>query len=779
MDGTESDNSTYVDTTQIEELRQKEDVFINTTIGQTKDGKAEAGGFNNFNVTIKLTYKIRIINQAGVRAKATEIVNYYDNNFRFNGAYKDKEKTQRIEPFSTNDYSTSKYSTRGQKSSAPNYNTAYIQLDQWLENNQDEYIYVELEMIDPRTSLSGKLEPGGEGFKTLNYAEINGYETEIGVLDIDSIPGNIVEDGKGRFENGTYEDDEGKSPTFIIKNPGNKERIIQGTVFEDWTGKDEIQAYTGQERNGDGQYSEGSKDTPIVGAVVQLIEIDKNGNLITSAVDNGTGIRAETYTDSSGNYQFTKIPAGNYKVRFIYGRTDETVLLKDYNEGVNGANGKSYNGQNFKETAKNQSTSGKPYWYIENKETRNSDATDNQTRRNEVIGYSTTLTNHIAEVFNSWKDKQINRNLVDELKDKTYMYAETDRMMLEVENYEKYKMQGNVQQVPSAGDNQDYTYNINNVDFGIVERNRAELQITKKVSEINIVDSSGRKITGGTPEQIIKGEVDYIKMIPNNDETGEIGFADLEIDTELLSGAKLTITYEITVTNTSEAGNTISEIQVVDYVTNNLNYATDYGKNGTEGWNTVTTDQLAPYLNSTSLTSPDEANKIDLSTYQTILMTDFGTLAPSANKTKTLTLEKNLSSDEESDFDYENQVEIVQSKNANGRGDYSSIYGNLDPTTYTSRQGDLKWDTINTENENGFPQQLTITADGVTGVNSSPAIRKAEKDSGNAEEVVITPPTGTTKLVLQTQHYVLALIALTTLAGTIILIKKYIKINTK
>ena len=727
---------------------REEDVFSNISPGDTTTGTVEAGGYNNYPISIKVTYKLRVVNQSETKATVTEIVDYYSKDFDVIGVYNGDEN-QKGQVISYSNKSI--YSNLGEKKEASDkYRTIFIPLN---ENNKTEYIYIELEMKNPREVLK---DLKGDGYKTLNYAEINGYKTDIGVIDIDSMPGNILYENYERFENGIYEDDESKSPVLIFKNPENTSRTITGILFEDATDeKINISA----ERNGDGSYQK-DNDTPIAGGIVQLIEVDESGNPIGSGTDGGAGIRAQTLTDQNGNYTFTKIIPGNYKVQFIYGgdgqgEHNQTVLINTNG----GSNAKSYNGQDYENTIKLQNNTGNKYWYTVNPAVRNSDATDNQERRNAVIAYSTTLTNHIAEVFNSWKDSQPNMDLVRELNINTSMFANTELMSIEVENiqiYDNREVKGAYDKTP-----ENYKYDVENIDFGIVERERAELQIIKTVKEISIVDSSGKQITGGKAGENIK----YVKWIQ-----GPGGFVDMEIDSELLSGATLKVTYEIKVENTSEAGNNISQIQVVDYVSNNLNF--DKAQN--PEWTPVTVEQVKPYINNTSLDSTDISNKIDLSTYQTILMTTFNGAG-----TKTLTLEKNLSSEEDSNFNYENQVEIVSSYNPIGRGDYSSIYGNLDPTTYTSRQGNLNWDNIGSENQNGFrqmPTDTTVVESGVK-VDNPNAIRLAEKDSGNAEEVIITPPTGTKGIVFETQHYILAIIGLLSLAGAIILIKKYNKIG--
>lgn len=733
---------------------RKEDITPNQTPGESENGSAVAGGYGDYDVSIKLTYKIMITNQSQTPASVTEIVDYYSKDFKLSAVY---EGTEREKGNKISSSINSKYSDRDierLKATSSDYNTIYIPLDDTkLKNGEKKYYYIELEMIEPRTTLNGKLE--GDGYKTLNYAEINGYKTDIGVIDIDSMPGNIIDDGKDRFAFGKYEDDESKSPTFIFKNPENASRTIKGTVFEDSTGEVKI----GESRDGDGEYKKG--ETGINGATVELIEITQSGE---------AGMRAKTKT-VDGDYEFTAIVAGDYKIKFTYGDSTKTVLTTKTKEPAEGKNEKSYNGQDYENTIVNSNIAEGKYWYSFDPNIRYSDAIDDQGRRNEVIKYSQTLGNHELEVFNSWKDTKVNTTLVQDLIDYTNMYANTEKMSLEVEDYTIYR---DTTVTPKDDGTYDYEYIVKNIDFGIVERERAELQITKKVSKISIVDSSGKVITEGTEEDIQKGLVKYIKMVPNDYENKKQGFVDMEIDSELLSGATLKVTYEIIVTNTSEAGNTISNIEVIDYVSNNLNF--DQAKNG--DWNPVKVDDIESYLSNTNMRDKTDIKPeytADLSTYQTILMTTFGELAPNKKETKYLVLEKNLSSSEDSDFNYENQVEIVQSYNANGRGDYSSIYGNLDPLTYTSRQGNLNWDNVGTENEKGIRQMATVTELDEK-VDNSNAIRVAEKDSGNAEEVVITPPTGATGLVLQTQHYILALTFLTTLAGTIILIKKYMSL---
>lgn len=727
---------------------RKEDVNINLegTDSDTETGQATAGYYNDYEVSIEMVYRIKLYNQAEVSAHVTSIWDYYMDTFEFDGVYKDKDCTQPINVSATD---ATAIQVEG-------YKVKEIKLNKIQLNGNDSYeIFIKLHMKDPKATLGGDVLD--TGYTTWNYAEISGYGTKIGVIDIDSCPGDLRPEE--RFESGPYDDDEGKSPTLTYRNPIGASRTISGVMFEDVTGKTEIKSYIGEKREGDGIYSE--QDKPIAGATVQLVEVDASGKPLSSPKNIETGVRAQTLTKEDGTYEFDKVVASNYIVRFKYGNNYQTVLTKL--QGYK--NDTSYNGESYENTIKDKSLSGE-YWYTNAKE-GSSYIEDNLERRTTVINNFAELINEKAEILNSWKDISPNKKLVDQLIERANMYSETERMLLDVEYHPRYE-----NKIVETEGNGTYekTYIMGNINGGIVERERAELQIIKTVKEISIVDSSGKQITGGKAGEDIK----YVKWIQ-----GPGGFVDMEIDSELLSGATLKITYEIAVTNTSEAGNDISNIQVIDYVSNNLNFDTAQNKEWTP--ETVQNLMAKEWLNSTSLKTNDASNRIDLLTYQTILSANFGTLTPKKTKTKTLTLEKNLSSEEDSNFNYENQVEIVSSYNPTGRGDYSSIYGNLDPTTYTSRQGNLNWDKIDSENQNGFRQMPTdetvISELGQKVITNPNAIRLAEKDSGNAEEVIITPPTGAKGIVFETQHYILAIIGLLSLAGAIILIKKYNKIG--
>ena len=269
------------------------------------------------------------------------------------------------------------------------------------------------------------------GDNSISDKDVTGQQG--GVIDIDSTVGNLTSqdlDSDGDLiitdnplTNRT-EDDTDKAPNIRLIFPANDdyERVARGYVYEDERNQASNQAMVGN-----GRYDEG--ETKINGVTVQLVElvqeVDANGiptgnylgeyiwnattwntntrqwvnansssnsgslryysgqgnseeNHTVSPIISGAGATAISgYTfgdDSTGEYAFKGMPAGDFIVRFIYGDTTQTVLTTEGGEGdevvqllkgdtadsnVNdtsgyisksGLNAKSYNGQDYKST---------------------------------------------------------------------------------------------------------------------------------------------------------------------------------------------------------------------------------------------------------------------------------------------------------------------------------------------------------------------------------------------------------------------------------------------
>ena len=260
-------------------------------------------------------------------------------------------------------------------------------------------------------------------------------ESVAGSVDRDSSVGNLTkqdlnDDGDLIITNDPLtnrtEDDTDKAPNIRLVFPANDdyERVATGYVFEDNRNQESDQAMVGN-----GRYDEG--ETKINGVTVQLVELvqnvdsngipvkDTNGNYeylgeyiwtakewkngqwinVNSSANSGSlryysgqgnyendhtvapiisGVGAtyiSGYTfgdDSTGQYAFKAMPAGDFIIRFIYGDTTQTVLTTADGEGkevvdllkdttvdvdshdgyisTSGLNAKSYNGQDYKST---------------------------------------------------------------------------------------------------------------------------------------------------------------------------------------------------------------------------------------------------------------------------------------------------------------------------------------------------------------------------------------------------------------------------------------------
>lgn len=687
-------------------------------------------GGTSYNLTdaeklqILVTYKIAIRNQSNILGSVTEVVDYYDTNYKFVEAYVGDVKGNKTGEVTKHD--TSMYGNE-YKSTKNSYNTMYLRATTQtnIASAQEQYIYVVLELNNASEVLNSKLIQNKDTLNALNLAEINGYKTGEGLIDIDSNPGNLnisniaalTQDNLINYPNirSMYEDDTSRAPVVIYKLFDS--RTIEGTVFEDNTGKTN-KVYTNQIRVGNGKLDD--KDIGIAGVKVELIEVKNNQQTV----------RLTTKTDKNGKYIFKDFLPGDYIIRYTYGSDDDTAMTKAsvYYKGLND---KSYNGQDYRSTTYAQQTGD--YWYT----TQNglSDATDNKDRDNAIISYArtengTAIVNHKAEVFSAYENpqgshitKEVNRQLANELESKMYRYADTPKMVVEIEYATK-----------ETTGTQIHEYKITGVDFGIVERAKSELTIDQDVKHIKVTAADGNTIlfdteTGTNNLQWI-GKGDISKY-----DTKEL--INIIMDDELISGSKLEITYYLTVTNNSEKDGNATTIakNILNYVSNNLNFDVEDNKDtsGRALWEVVAKDavqtgNVKTYVNSA----------VDLST-QAIILKATNTnplvttnLRPGEQVTTTLKLKKVLSAESATDdLSYTNLAEIVEIDNGVGRYDHGAIPGN-------QQIGEV-------------PQEHDAT-----GVN-------------NDGKVIVTPPTGS-----QYIYYVIGITSAMILLAGIYFIRKFV-----
>ncbi len=325
------------------------------------------------------------------------------------------------------------------------------------------------------------------------FSDENGQNLYAG-FDKDSTPGNY-----NITTQTPSEDDTDKAPLFKLSNAGT--RTIEGMVFEDNKGVSS-ETKVGEERKGNGTYDIG--EPGIKNVTVRLVDSEDNSKIF-----------AETTTDENGKYTLSNFVPGNYKITYIWG--DST-----------------YNANEYKSTIyPNKDRQNDEKWYKKDSQTRYQDAMDNYDTRtaldnqnSQTIDYSTTIN------------------------DTDKMDSSTPKISIEVENTEGTE-------TDASKLNSSLQYDIENIDFGIIERPRQQIIAEKEVSNVKLnlangqellnvdIDENGIKNPDHTSSAgQTKGSLTYLNGNPGN--------IKIETDDELIQGSVLKITYVVKAKNNSE-----------------------------------------------------------------------------------------------------------------------------------------------------------------------------------------------------------------------------------
>lgn len=706
-----------------------------------------------------------------------------------------------------------------------------------LATGESAYIYLTFEV---NKDANGRIILDDESNPKENIAEVNGYityyadNTELpngvskdsnntaGLLDRDSNPGNLMEkDLQGNKYEKNFEDDTDRAPSLRILIDEEAVRKANGTVWEDERTKNVSDSIIG-----DGIRQE--DEIGIKGVTVQLVEKCINGSEY---------IWQETMTDANGKYNFEQFIPGDYVIRFYYGDKETTALTTKeqpvsyngqdfkstiYQEGIK-QSGKTdisgkYDSYTNTENQNESGTYGYDIYKSDSDKTNYSDAKDiwSTVNRNgleikgpvqsarlvqgreEVIKYSNeNITNHKAEVLASpyqrpsyngteYSDEEM-KALYKELMDETYMTSETGVIVVEFE-YDRQQSDG-LKDTENNKDNssKDYAdednrhnsnYTLRNIDLGLTERPKAQLEMDKSVANVKVTLANGSilfDINGSANNALWQEHKEYNleeyknngkyeeyynknnkhrysyrdeidKLIKNTDK----GLIQLTMDQELMHGATIQVTYTVKVTNVGEVdyiddetkdfyynaeilgANTVTTTanQVVDFVQNNFQFDVSRKENSEAGWKVKTTAELVnENLMNSKLTN-------NLNEFNTIIQTEsFNTshLKPGEEVSKTLILSQLITPEnEEDDLTYSNMTEIVKTSNDVGRRMAYSVVGNQDPTL----------------NE------------------------PSEVDTSAAEKIVILPPFGEGRI-----YYVIGAIVAVILIGGIVLIRRKVLRN--
>lgn len=552
------------------------------------------------------------------------------------------------------------------------YNKTIIQNNTKIEAQKQENVYVQF--LLNREAVINILN-GKENLK--NVVEINSYsiydkDKIYAGIDTDSNPGNCIPG-----DTKTYEDDTDSSPSLILEVADARE--MAGKVFLDAT---EDKLMTGKIRQGSGAYEEGEKG--IEGVEVTLRENSGSGKVYT------------TTTNANGDFHFSEYIPGDYTITYTWG--NETYTVQDYKGTIY-------------DISRDQNNKN---WYKENVEKRLNDALDNYETRQKIDEEWKNVTNSTQATI-------------------TKMDSTTPTMGIGVEYETTY--------TASMGDK--YVYEVKNIDFGIVERARQDLALGKRVKTVKITLANGQVVTNFTIEEDEKGNRTLVGdrgnvtyMGPDKNTEKGNGFVRVELDNEVIQGAKLQVGYEIKAINQSELdylskdyylyGKIVGEIVtieptgVIDYL--DKDWAFDANEN--PQWAIKTIEELKELVSK-------ESYNVDETTIanKTILYTESlkgKKLQPTQTAEVMLNVAKTLTTTDEISLD--NETEVVELTKTGGAKPEST------PGNYKPGNG------------------------------------KTETDDNMAETIIVTPATG------ENQNWLIPVmigtIALITLGVGIVIIKK-------
>ncbi|MBR3163082.1 MAG: RICIN domain-containing protein [Clostridia bacterium] len=673
------------------------DIKESATLGRTDENKK---------LKVYVTYKTVISNRSNtgtVSMSVNELVNYHDNRYQIVESWIDDGNNTAI-----NWNEAGKYGQRYNNNGLVGVYTQSLG-ERKLQPEEKITLYTTYEVNDE--AVLGLLNQNATLDST---TEINAYSSyyiaadegcaendRYAAVDNASAPGNATPNNKD-----TFEADTDSAPSLILEAKGV--RTIEGTVFEDET------TVENGERKGDGIYDV-SKENKVIGVTVELIDAN-TGNVATVYPPEGDikardGIEAKkTTTDDNGHYTFSGVEPGTYYIKYTYKNGDTKLVDINNNELED-----KVTVQDYKSTIITSDTIRKAF--------------DNNERNNESnLGWYKENETRYSKA----RDNYNTRQAIDEGKAIDSLDATTPSFKLGIE-YETTYTDGLT----------NYTYTVANIDFGIAKRPKQSIELKKPVKHI--------KVTLPDEQILIDSDIN-VDNVPKY-VTITNGRIYITIDNELIYGSKIEIDYDVTVKNNSEidyddpgyyyygdkpANNqtkpaVFKNITIADYVDKNVLYAE---KDKT--WNVITNKQGLEDIG----LETDVADGL-LKNFSTIATTNIENLAIGKDATKSISVERILSSAD--DLEFYNNVEVVKVEKEGGSQRLSET-----PANYAGRLLDGK--KANSTKFNADPE---------------------EPDEAKADAVSIIPPTGDTSHIII--YTIIGMISLVILGSGIFGVKRFLK----
>lgn len=691
--------------------------------------KGDSTGKNRLKVQV--TYQIRIkTSNSNIKTMINEITDYYDEKYQNIKVGKEINEDGSIKG------TACQVTPQGTEGS---YTKVKIKTDleaTTIGNN----IYVQLEVKpDKIVEIVGERK---EKLKLDNLVEISSYSSKdlngniYAAIDRDSQPGNY----KVGY---TYEDDTSKAPGLVLLL--QEEREITGVVFEDETGQPNLKA--GEIRQANGIYD--TKEKGIKDVSVKLVKATTEESRIAETakeyLENERTREIKATTNENGEFRLKGFIPDEYQIVFTWG--DKNHKVQEYKSTI-------VNKQTYQKNSINR------LWYKEKIDTRVSDAVDIYQQREKIDNQASIMTHANKTVINQYSG-QLEQEDGTKQTIITKMDAKTPAFEVKVE-YEptmdaktEYKLDANNEIVMNgvyAVKKDQYKYHIKNIDFGIVERARQQLELKKEVKNAKVTLANGNTIIDAPiKDGKIVADVKHAVYVPKSTVNGQIKF---EVDTELLQSAQLQIEYTMKIINSSE----------LDYKNQEYyNYGKGYGQIEKDLIGLSTTKVIDYLDNQTALGTKEQLGTIiQEQSEKNKLMTEKGLLIQN-NSMKKLLLEDTQ------------RVLIIDKLNQEikPKGSYTSTEKILETQRLLSNI------TLDQEiSIDNSAEIITIKKTGGAPIVTMPGnyipsdASTSEVDNDIAETVTVVPPTGQNKNYLA--YFLLINSSLGILIVGILLIKKVV-----
>ena len=642
------------------------------------------------------------------------------------------------------------------------------------------------------------------GIKFDMMAEVSKYSTytqqmtAYASIDKNSASRNekVQIDTDNTFVTDTFENDTTIAPTFKLSKGTQTE--LSGIVYEDSPKESTPIKISGNniyERVGDGIYN---NENVMANVLVELLSVPmENGQYDSDTARTGENERQEydvaklyqenkttqgesskvlarTYTNEKGEYKFEGLTAGNYVIKYTYGKNMKDVDENGQEKGtirsataIYTSDGKTklkeIEAREYKSTVITSGeisnamniTDGKAHlngdysWFLKSPETRYSDAVDD-------VEYRANLE----------KEAKINYEILKGTK--TYVYenmeAYTPYFKLGVEEFNDQQSGATLETQEDGTLN--YVFTIDNVDFGLIERPIVDLQVDKVITGLKVSLGNGQVLINGDPS---KDSLPYVR-------TGLDDFVPIEMDTELLQNATIEEEYTIKITNNSELDYSIYPIwgtdntQKVALRRNYYYYGTQEGLTTDEA---VTTriDVLGDYIGS-ELTADEntmpEWNKRAVEELTSYNGTNLFTTENDGKKEKTLRDGKYTIYTTNTFYNPNEELVTIGKTKSISYKVSRLLAVNTDTMKYTNDIEILQYSGYS-QNKNRTENTYNRVKDTTPG-NLVPG--GAKEDDEDSVRTTITPPTGT---IISKWLYVLTATAgLILIGATVIFIRKRI-----